>query len=457
VLVLAVAVFRLFPTNVVTVVQDGQSSRVPATFPDQTEALSAASVQLNPGDTVIEGVGGRYRTLAVTRARDISIAADGQRLVVRTQAQTVAGALAAAAVVLRPGDRVLLNGKVTTARGQLRSGTLVTRPGASLSAVESPIYDIVVQRSRPVSVLLDGMRMDTVSAASTVGDVLADLGITVREGDLVRPGLSEPVAAGSAIRLATGRTVLVKLDGRDLTLYTLARNVGEVLAVLGVTMGPEDTVFPSLATPLTPGLQVTIATTRVVEEDHEELIEPPVRDQFDASSFSGDITVREGTPGTRLVRYRLTLRNGVEDLSRRETVESRTMTEPVPTTRIIGTRPRPGNSKPTINVPGGGPPLVYSRKMTVWATWYNLQHGAFPADSPHYGTTASGRKATWGTCAVDTSVIPFYTRFYVPGYGWCEALDTGSGVTGNHIDLFFPDEVGDPGWGAKTVEIYIVD
>ena len=50
-----------------------------------------------------------------------------------------------------------------------------------------------------------------------------------------------------------------------------------------------------------------------------------------------------------------------------------------------------------------------------------------------------------------------FTKFYVPGYGWCTALDIGGLVKGYHVDLFYPNEVGDPGWGKQTVDIYIVD
>lgn len=141
----------------------------------------------------------------------------------------------------------------------------------------------------------------------------------------------------------------------------------------------------------------------------------------------------------------------------RTVVSSDVVQEAVPTRRVIGTKPRPGaSSKPTLNVSGGAP-AVYKQKLNARPMWYNLDHGAYPPDSPHYGTTASGAKASWGTCAVDPSVIPLYTRFYVPGYGWCTALDTGGGVRGAHIDLFFPNEVGDPGWGVQYLDVYIVD
>jgi 3D (Asp-Asp-Asp) domain-containing protein len=94
--------------------------------------------------------------------------------------------------------------------------------------------------------------------------------------------------------------------------------------------------------------------------------------------------------------------------------------------------------------------------MSVFATWYNASHGAWAKDSPHYGMTATGIIVDWGVCAVDPTVIPLGTKFYVPGYGMCLAADTGGLIKGQHIDLGFPEAIGDPGWGARTVDIYII-
>lgn len=50
-----------------------------------------------------------------------------------------------------------------------------------------------------------------------------------------------------------------------------------------------------------------------------------------------------------------------------------------------------------------------------------------------------GHPLKWGTVAVDPSVIPMHTKLIIDGYDAIfEALDTGSGVGGNHIDMFVP-------------------
>jgi len=50
-----------------------------------------------------------------------------------------------------------------------------------------------------------------------------------------------------------------------------------------------------------------------------------------------------------------------------------------------------------------------------------------------------GNPLKFGTVAVDPKVIPMHTKLIVDGYDQIfEALDTGSGVKGNHIDMFVP-------------------
>ena len=119
VVLLAVVAFRVFPQRDVTVLNDGRAYNVSATFNPESAALSAADVSLSPGDRVLYASGGRHASLAVQRARTVTIQADGQTLQLNTQATTVGGALAEAGIQLHGGDEVYLDGQLTTQRGPL--------------------------------------------------------------------------------------------------------------------------------------------------------------------------------------------------------------------------------------------------------------------------------------------------------------------------------------------------
>jgi 3D (Asp-Asp-Asp) domain-containing protein len=95
--------------------------------------------------------------------------------------------------------------------------------------------------------------------------------------------------------------------------------------------------------------------------------------------------------------------------------------------------------------------------MTVQTTWYTAAQGAWAADDPNYGKTYTGARVGYGVCAVDPSVIPLYTKMYIPGYGYCTALDTGGNIKGASVDLGFPDGTTQSGWGAPVIDIYILD
>ena len=93
---------------------------------------------------------------------------------------------------------------------------------------------------------------------------------------------------------------------------------------------------------------------------------------------------------------------------------------------------------PYIGTPAAG------RTLTVSATGYSMP-----------GHTASGLPVGWGVVAVDPSVIPLGTHMTVPGYGSAVAADTGSGVSGATIDLWFPTVAQANAWGRRTVTIVL--
>ena len=58
----------------------------------------------------------------------------------------------------------------------------------------------------------------------------------------------------------------------------------------------------------------------------------------------------------------------------------------------------------------------------------------------HGTRTASGTPVRWGVVAVDPKVIPLGSRLMIEGFeDVFVAEDTGGGVRGNHVDIYFPD------------------
>lgn len=71
------------------------------------------------------------------------------------------------------------------------------------------------------------------------------------------------------------------------------------------------------------------------------------------------------------------------------------------------------------------------------------------------GPTASGTMPEEGrTVAADWDVLPAGTEIYLDGIGWRTVEDTGSGITGNKLDLYMDSHTAALEFGVKEVEVY---
>lgn len=91
-----------------------------------------------------------------------------------------------------------------------------------------------------------------------------------------------------------------------------------------------------------------------------------------------------------------------------------------------------------------------------WRFRPTVAHGPQQGQRKRVGITASGTKARPGTIAADTSVFPFGTVMYVPGYGYGRVEDRGGAIKGNKIDLYFKSHRQALQWGRqhKTVRVW---
>ncbi len=81
---------------------------------------------------------------------------------------------------------------------------------------------------------VDGQQITLRTYASTVGQALATKHIDVGEHDTVAPSLSSKIANGSQISVRYGRPVTVSIDGKQTTIWTTATTVEEALGLFGV-------------------------------------------------------------------------------------------------------------------------------------------------------------------------------------------------------------------------------
>ena len=443
--------------------------------------LRQAGLALNPADEVYpppETFWHPDQPIVVRRAFPVTVRADGREVQFYGRPRSVLEALALAGITLQTGDAVYANSRLLpeSAYADETALRLLLSPSASLHlatpACGLPSLRLEIVRAVPLCLHDDGVEMEIRTTAATVGEALERAGLLLYRADQVYPDLDTPVSAGLHIYLARSFPVTLTADGRTYTTRTRARTVAELLREEGLTprppqaassspeedgvalppadpAGPNDRVEPSPETPLRPGMAVRLIRVTT----YDQVIESPIPFRYlqqpDPGLELDQHHLRPGQEGLRQEIFRITYEDGRE--VQRTFLGERVVREPVDQVFYYGTR----IVIRTLETPDG--PILYWRKIRVWATSYYPSTCDKSPDDPTYGITYTGKRATRGIIAVDPRVIPLHTRMYVPGYGFGAAEDIGGAVKGRHVDLCFDDEDRGKGlWETHYVDVYLL-
>jgi resuscitation-promoting factor RpfB len=95
----------------------------------------------------------------------------------------------------------------------------------------------------PVALTVDGQTEHARSARSSVGELLADVGLVLRPEDRLTPSLDTPLSAGMTVIVGRARPGLVQADGKLRAVHSQARTVGELVADAGLMLGGHDEIW----------------------------------------------------------------------------------------------------------------------------------------------------------------------------------------------------------------------
>lgn len=288
---------------------------------------------------------------------------------------------------------------------------------------------------REVQIEADGRLMKLATRSWTVAGALEEAGIRVQPEDLVVPEPATPITPGLTVSVNRAVPVRVEADGQERLVRVPIPTVAQVLSVAGLTLGPQDRVETNLGG--TNG-DFYLRVFRVQQEIElrRESIPYAVERQADFRLERGvQKVVREGREGIRYYKYRITKENGKE--VKRELLD--TWVEVQPQSKIIAYGTRTPETAAAVAQAG--------KTLEVIATAYT-----------HTGNrTATGIYPYRGVVAVDPRVIPLGTRLYVEGYGYAWAQDTGGLIKGNRIDVFMDTEKEALQWGRRRVKVHILE
>jgi 3D (Asp-Asp-Asp) domain-containing protein len=99
-------------------------------------------------------------------------------------------------------------------------------------------------------------------------------------------------------------------------------------------------------------------------------------------------------------------------------------------------------------------PKNYKKVLNMTATAY----APGVLDNGHWNNlTYMGGTIHHGVAAVDPSVIPMGSKLWIEGYGEALAVDQGSAIKGNRIDLAFDKRQDALDYGIKNLKVYVLN
>lgn len=343
---------------------------------------------------------------------------------------------------------------------------------------------IQIERSRAVSLQIGYGQVQTIETRErTVEDVLLRYGVSVREGDDVYPDVRTPVTSGMTIRYQPVAVLDVIVGNEAKTVYTIAQTVEQALKEANVIISEQDTVVPSLTTPVRDGMTITVNVSRDVVQYESRLIPfEIVTEEDDALEVGESEVVQVGVPGLERTRYALTVENGTITNRTEMNVETLRTVRPQiirQGTKVVAdsetneetmesTEPSsPFREEAEIeieDIPRAEDVLDFTsaKQLLVEATAYtNNAEDTITFDGrvltrSGYDVTDTILYEGMRIIAVDPSVIPLGTRVYVEGIGMAIALDTGGVIKGNKIDIMMDTKEEAVTFGRKPLTIWVI-
>ncbi len=224
--------------------------------------------------------------------KDVMLDVDGQVSEVSAFALTVHDVLQANDIVVDEADAV----------------------SPEVDSVVSDGQTITVHYAKNIIFSIDGEKRSLVTTASTLDDAIEQAGSQLPELDGAR--LSVPTSTplpkdGLNVAVTTEKTVQLTVGGKKQSATTTSGTVGELLAELNLTVDKDDRLSPTEATPITDGMKVKLDRVSVTTKKSTEKVPFQVTKQKSADLWEGESrTIKQGKNGKVERTYQITKVNG---------------------------------------------------------------------------------------------------------------------------------------------------
>ena len=263
---------------------------------------------------------------------------------------------------------------------------------------------------------------------------------------------------GTRLDILRAYTVPVTADGTTQEIITTGATAAELLAQAGLTWTEDDILSRAPGEQVPEGEALTLQRVSYVDYTQNEVI-PTELEEIPSSLFyrrpENTVTVQQGSDGLDTVSYRETWVDGA--WTGTEETGRETQIGMVPTVQKIY-----GEQVPVSQFVG--PEIVDGAPAEGVAEVYTGQRSTgYSASATAKG--ASGRRLTYGTVAINPSIVPYGSLMYITSddgkfvYGYAYAADTGTAMMTGHafIDLYYEtyDESVDN--AVIPVTVYVLD
>jgi uncharacterized protein YabE (DUF348 family) len=317
------------------------------------DLLNELAITLGDGDTVSplpETAITSGMTVWVARARDISLTLDGEVTVIRTLFTNPVDILNEAGITLSEKDRVWVDGTETHLADMLVWPVPATR--------------IMVRHARTVVVLDDGRQTEIETASDTVAEALYEGGFILYLADTVSPDLNTAITPDLTISIYRSSPISIIADGVSLETRAQGTTVADALGAVGVMLMGLDYSIPDENSPMQPGMIIRVIRVTEQVEAQQSIIPFEIVYQADSAlELDQQLVSQEGQNGIQQTNVRIRFENGVE--VSRETESTAVAAEPVNRVISYGTN----IVVRTLETPDG--PVQYWRRIRMYATSYH--------------------------------------------------------------------------------------
>ena len=360
----------------------------------------------------------------------VNIINGDQVITLQAEQNTLAAILAQAGILLSTSDKVQLRDVDLPSDFQLPSGGNFT---------------LQIHRAHTLALITPDGQRNILTAASNVGQALAQAGLKLFAADFISPPMDTPILSDISVTYRPARDLVINVDGRTTNFKSSQQTVGQALTAAGFTMIGLDKSLPAEMDPLPPDGQIKIIRVTETISLQEKAIPFSKKIEYSVSIPAGQQKILQaGEPGLIISRIRTRFENGIKVA---QTIEAET-TVRQPTESIISLGSEVQIQ--TLDTPSGQ--IQYWRAVQMYTTSYSPCRSGTPKCS--YGT-ASGMPVKQGVVAMIPS---FYnqlagSRVYIPGYGIGVVGDVGGGFPDGRlwIDLAYSDNDYQTWSGMSTV------